>query len=354
MLTVAGNLNSSLSVANKHVTNSWGHTRSDLFGTKYMWAIDNFSFRKENVGAALKSPVFNLAVSDKELELVIMVYPFGESSPYNRYVSVYVQVLTKDISINAKAKLGLISRHGHEKQLFDSMNSALLHQNGKLGAPAFVERAHLFDNNHEYYLNSDVLTVYCEFSVVRESGNVRCANFNTKDLARTVSEDIKELFETQKFSDFSLVIHGRTLKVHKIILAARSPLFAAIMPEAQNKMEINDLSYDAAVEFLRYVYTGQVETIDNISKELLLASIKYQMDGLKPICYENIMSSLVVANAADLLKFAHENKLDELKTAAFVYFKKHSKAIMKTQGFETLKIVHPKLIMNELFEALAF
>ncbi|KAL5286789.1 SPOPL.2 family protein [Megaselia abdita] len=352
MLAVAGSLNSSLSVANNHVSSAWGHTRSDLFGTKYMWAIDNFSFRKEAVGTAVKSPVFTLALPDKEIELIIMVYPSGESTSITGYVSAYVQVLTKDISINAKAKLGIVTRYG-ETELYKSSSSTLLAQYAKLGSGGFVPRSNLFETNHNYCITSDRLTIYCEFSVVRESVNIRCANFKGSSLARTVSEDIQELFETQNFSDFDLLVHGRHIKVHKVVLAARCPIFAAIMSETKTKMEIPDLSYDAVVEFLRYIYTGQVENIDNISQDLLLASIKYGMEGLKPICFENIISKMDVANGADVLVFAHENKLQELKKAALDYFKKHSKAIMKTDGFEHLKISHPQLVLNDLFETLA-
>lgn len=351
MLTVAGNLQSSLTAANTHVTKSWGHTRSDLFGTKYVWVIDNFSFRKELAGTAVKSPVFTLP--DKEIELIIMVYPNGESSSYNGYVSAYVQVLTNNISINAKAKLGIIKNNGFEKELFKSTSSSFLLQYAKLGAATFVVRSNLFNTSSELCMAADRLTVYCEFSVVRESVNVRCSNFKGSATTRTISEDIKELFESQKFSDFALVVSGRNIKVHKTILAARSPLFAAIMPEAKSKMEVADLSYEAVIEFLRYIYTDEVENIDNISQELLIASIKYEMEGLKPICYENIISKMDVANAADLLKFSHENKLEELKTAALDYFKKHSKAILKTDGFVMLKKACPKFVLNELFEALA-
>lgn len=319
-----------------------------------MWAIDNFSFCKESAGTALKSPVYKLTLPEGEIELVIMVYPNGESYSYNRFVSAYVKVLTQDASINAKATIGIFDRHGHEKVLFKSEKSAVLNQNSMLGKPEFVERSKLVDQNSEFFIADDRLKLFCDFAVVLDCVNVRCANFKSSVIPKTLSEDIKEMFESEKFSDFTLVVNGKNLKVHKTILAARSPMFAAQMPGSNvDKMEITDLSYEAVLEFLRYIYTDQVENIDNISKDLLLASIRSKMEGLKPICYENIISKMDVANGADCLKFAHENKLQELRVASLDFFKKHAKAIIKTDGFENLKRVHPQLVFGELFELLA-
>lgn len=354
MLSVAGDLETSLISSNSPVANTWGHTKSDRHSTKYKWAIDNFSFRKENVGVPLKSPVFKVELPDRDIDLIIKVFPFGDSSASIGYVSAFVEVLSKDVFINARAKLGVVTRSGFEKELFNLENSKILSQHYFLGSSQFLARSDLFNANSDYCIASDRFAVYCEFSVVCESVNVRCANFKGSTIAKTVSEDIEELFESQKFSDFALIVGGRALKVHKLILAARSPFFAAkIMPEATTKVEITDLSYEAVVEFLRYIYTGQVKNIEKISLELLLASIRYQMEGLKPMCFEDIISKMNVDNGAKVLKFAHENKLQELKEAAVDYFKKHSKAIMKTNDFETLKRACPEFVLCDLFEALA-
>lgn len=96
-----------------------------------------------------------------------------------------------------------------------------------------------------------------------------------------------------------------------------------------------------------------MENINNISRELLLASIKYEMEDLKAVCYEYIISIMDLANAIHFLIFAYENQFQELQVAASLFVKKHFKAIKeKTNGFEMLDGAHLRLVLNVLGEAL--
>lgn len=355
MLTVA-KISPSQSIHNQKL-DSWEHLTSNLFETKHLWNIDNFSFRQEN---EITSSVFKLALPDKEIELVILVHPrYSYAKIENRiqktytYVSTFVKVVTEDVSLNCKVKLGLITKDGSINLLHKPDGSITLKTNLLAGSRLFIKRSDLLDKENANYLHSDQLNVYCEFSAVCEATIEKSMNFKSKFIGRTVSEDIQELFETKNYSDFELVVDGRTIKVHKSILAARSSVFAALLPDATSTMDINGLSYDVVEEFLRFIYTGQVKNIDSISKELLLASIKYEMSGLKTLCCKNIVSKLDVVNAADFLKFTHEEDLEDLKDVALNYFKKHIKAIMNTDGFQTLKTMYPKLVMEYLIDALS-
>lgn len=327
----------------------WGHNQSNLFENKYMWAIDNFSFKEPAVAIAIKSPVFTFSLPDKNVEFIIEAWPKGGKS--KNYVSAYVTVTSQGISINAKATLGIINRYGQEKELFKSKPTVLM-QDHLLGKADFVSWSDLYDPNSNLCISSDRLIIYCGLSVVVEGVSVRCDNFFRNVVGNTLSEDFEELFENKKFSDFTLMVGGKAIPAHKGILSVRSSVWAAQLTDNTTAtMEIENLSYEGVVELLRYIYTGQVGNVDHISQELLLASIKYRLDGLQQMCYENIVSQMNVDNAAFLLIFACENQLKQLKDMALVFFKKHGRAIMETVGFTFLKTEHPHIVLNDLFES---
>lgn len=80
-------------------------------------------------------------------------------------------------------------------------------------------------------LPDDKLTIFCEVSVVADSVNIsgqsNAVQFKVPECK--LSEDLGALFESQKFSDVTLaVIPGKEYQAHKAVLAARSPVFAAM------------------------------------------------------------------------------------------------------------------------------
>lgn len=116
----------------------------------------------------------------------------------------------------------------------------------------------------------------------------------------------------------------KTIKVHKLILTDRCPLFADVMLESET-MEITKRS-----SFAKSTLVGSTKDIEHVFQELLIAPGRYQMEGLKRICYENVISKMNVYNNSDLLKFVLANQFEELKAFALNYFKKYAKALIQT------------------------
>jgi len=97
---------------------------------------------------------------------------------------------------------------------------------------------------------------------------------------RTLSEDYEALYECKKHSDIVLIIgdEREELKAHKLVLAARSPVFAAMFEHEceesrRNRIEIVDLTVDVMEQMLRYIYTGKVSS-EQCLFDLLVAADK--------------------------------------------------------------------------------
>lgn len=94
----------------------------------------------------------------------------------------------------------------------------------------------------------------------------------------------------------------RQFKAHKAILAARSPVFAAMfehgMAESRaNRVNITDVEPDILGEVLRFIYTGRVVGLDNpvMAQELLAAADKVKKAVLfSPLPFYGSCALLVV------------------------------------------------------------
>ena len=100
------------------------------------------------------------------------------------------------------------------------------------------------------------------------------------------------------------------LFAHKVILAARSPVFARMferdMQESQtNRIEINDVRPEVLKQMLVYIYTDGVPKIKEMADDLLYVAGKYQLDNIKAACEQHLSYSLQISNAAHTVQLAH-------------------------------------------------
>lgn len=95
----------------------------------------------------------------------------------------------------------------------------------------------------------------------------------------SLSDDLSQLFESQKFSDVILCVNKKEFFAHKAILAARSPVFAAMFQhdlaeKKQNRVDITDMEPEVLREMLRFIYTGKAPALDKLDADLLAAADK--------------------------------------------------------------------------------
>lgn len=112
---------------------------------------------------------------------------------------------------------------------------------------------------------------------------------------------------SELFADFEIHANdGVSFKAHKVVLSARSPVFYAMLTNdmqesRQNVANVLDFDSNVMREMLRFIYCNEVEGLDEISRELIYAAEKYQLEKLKEICTDNIIASLEVKNIVESL-----------------------------------------------------
>lgn len=98
------------------------------------------------------------------------------------------------------------------------------------------------------------------------------------DHVHFVSEDIGALYLSEEYSDVTLVVAGHKFYSHKLILAARSEYFRALLfggmkESMQNEIEVNASSLPAFKNLLKYIYTGRMSLANERDEVLFLQII---------------------------------------------------------------------------------
>nr|CAD7444393.1 unnamed protein product [Timema bartmani] len=329
----------------------------------YMWTINNFSFCREEMGEVLKSSTFSAGANDK-LKWCLRVNPKGLDEESKDYLSLYLLLVSCNKSeVRAKFKFSILNAKREETKAMESQRAYRFVQGKDWGFKKFIRRDFLLDEANGL-LPDDKLTIFCEVgflhvSVVADSVNIsgqsNAIQFKVPECR--LSDDLGLLFENQKFSDVSLFVSGREFQAHKAILAARSPVFAAMFEHEmeerkQNRVDIKDVEIEVMREMLRFIYTGKATNLEKMADDLLAAADKYALERLKVMCEEALCTNLSIDNAADTLILADLHSADQLKAQAIDFINTHPTEVMDTSGWKCMIQTHPHLIA-EAFRALA-
>ncbi|KAM0833887.1 hypothetical protein ACQ4PT_063978 [Festuca glaucescens] len=131
-------------------------------------------------------------------------------------------------------------------------------------------------------------------------------------VARMLREDI--------LTDITVNAVGGSIRAHRAVLAARSPVFLSMFSHDLREKELStvDISYmsiDACRAFIGYLYsdTSEKELLAHRS-ELVAAGDKYGVGNLKELCEESMKADISTGNLLERLQLAHLYSLQALKT----------------------------------------
>eukprot|EP00747_Dinoflagellata_sp_TGD_P167689 gnl/TRDRNA2_/TRDRNA2_192555_c0_seq1.p1 gnl/TRDRNA2_/TRDRNA2_192555_c0~~gnl/TRDRNA2_/TRDRNA2_192555_c0_seq1.p1 ORF type:complete len:350 (+),score=73.28 gnl/TRDRNA2_/TRDRNA2_192555_c0_seq1:79-1128(+) len=169
--------------------------------------------------------------------------------------------------------------------------------------------------------------LYSPPSVASSSSNGSSSTAGAGDFSlgpgTSVSDDLLRMFDQSVLSDIEVICTdrgGRVFRAHRLILAARSPVFRAMfltgMRERRaGKVFIEDVTEEAVKCMLDFAYKDRCPDLeeDNIFDVLKLAD-KYDMPGLRDLCLDfmaqnarsdNVVNFIAAADSYNLVDFKH-------------------------------------------------
>lgn len=127
------------------------------------------------------------------------------------------------------------------------------------------------------------------------------------------------------YADVTIKTADGTVRAHKAILSASSPVFNSMFlhplkEKESSTIELEDMSVDSCMALLSYLYgTINEEEFWKHRITLLGAANKYSIIDLKNSCEESLTKDISTDNVLDRLQEAWLYQLDGLKKACMMY-----------------------------------
>ncbi|KAG8192315.1 hypothetical protein JTE90_002136 [Oedothorax gibbosus] len=318
----------------------------------FKWSIENFSVIcsiKTKEKKFLISPTFTIGETSSTKWCALM--NFHEDV---NFINIYLERSSSNICTHhVSYKVSIIGSDTTKYLAYDTGNGHLYDKNTPMwGYTKSIQRKILFEENSLLLLPNNTLTVMFELKVSAEE-NIDEATYLAVPIVLKETDslvgDMKHLYENKMFSDFTLKVGNEELKVHKLILCARSTVFNSMLTTDMKEsithcLEITDFDPHVVKAMLQYIYCGQVEEIiPDLGIQLYSIADKYNLQDLKNICVKFLLKNLNVSNICDVLVLCDMHNEPELMMAAKKMFCANAAAVQETEKWIDLSKKMPDL-----------
>ena len=330
------------------LASNWCHSVGEPVKVDFEWTIHDYEFR--GPGKCLRSTKFPAAkVHDQTtVRWNLFLNDIGlwlESSPPPTQ-----DMRVKTAFVNAKREK-VFSKEIVTKNSDIQVNPTL--------------RDTRLDKSKELIVNG-ALTIYCEIEIYKGekklSGQTAAYGISQPlNDGEELLKDFQKLFESMELSDVTFNVRCQEFRAHKTILAARSPVFAAMFKHPSKEkllgnVDVPDIEPGVFKELLRYIYTGQVplQRMDKLAIGLLAAADKYLLEKLKKACGDHLVKN-ICKNCAELLSLNENHPAHFLKEIALHYFRQFPAEVTATDSWKKAIMEKPDWVVNikdMLFESL--
>jgi len=353
-------------------------TKRTLHTFSHMWIVENFSSYLEDpepiicLSSAPFSPVSGLSMGT---QWRLVCYPKGNYGASSNYMSIFLEYIKGEHDIKAKAEYSLVNRKCEltdmrkdaQFSIYKCGNSRGFINYVKYDTLTLLENETLDDDKLKIYIRitimDDAITEETKYQEFDENDSV---NFTTRGLEGLV-RDFSQLLLNSSIQLSDIQIKVRSIEqqstpvifnAHKLILAARSPVFAAMfathtLETKTNIIEIHDLHPNTIQSMLEYIYTGKVNDIKNSTVELYRCADKYQLEDLRLQAEMALINSLSIDTSAEILLLADQHHSKDLKSRVMQFIVSGNlRAIIQTDGWHKYVACIPDLV-TEVIQATA-
>ena len=157
-----------------------------------------------------------------------------------------------------------------------------------------------------------------------------------------VSQSIYKLYKNKVLTDTAIKCGDKEFKVHRAVLASRSPVFQAMfevdMKEKQSGViEVSDITPEAMSDMVTYLYTGTAPNLKTLASKLLEAAEKYQLFHLLTKCENELGRNIKDTTVVEMLLLADLHGRSALKKACFKFIRLNSAEVFQTSEWADFK-----------------
>ncbi|XP_072244490.1 kelch-like protein 22 isoform X1 [Leuresthes tenuis] len=175
--------------------------------------------------------------------------------------------------------------------------------------------------------------------------------FKSSDHFRSLLDGLLSLRQSGILFDVVLVVEGRPIQAHRILLAAYCDyfrgMFAGGLREMQQKeILIHGVSYMAMKKILDYIYTSEIELDLECVQEVLIAATLVQLENVIGFCCDFLFSWMDESNILEVHHLADLYGLQQLKDRIHFFILKNIQTLSQTDEYRQLP-------QEEVFRALS-
>lgn len=304
----------------------------------------------------------------------IYFYPDGKNpEDSSTYVSVFIALASDGTDVRALFELTLVDQsgggkdkvHSHFDRALESGPYTLKYKGSMWGYKRFYKRNSLETSD---YLKNDCLLLKCTVGVVR-SRMERPKQYRISVPPSDMGKSFKELLDNEIGCDIVFAVGDERFKAHKLVLAARSPVFRAqffglVGNPNEDTVVVKDVEPSIFKAMLFYIYSDSLPGVHEIMgsnsscsfaimvQHLLAAADRYGLDRLKLLCESNLCDEITVETVPTTLSLAEQHRCTQLKAACLKFAAANLNAVMHSEGFRYLEESCPSLL-SELLETVA-
>ncbi|XP_047062523.1 BTB/POZ and MATH domain-containing protein 2-like [Lolium rigidum] len=297
----------------------------------------------------------------------IRYFPDGSKEEVKDYISVFIKLLCKGPKVRALYDFRLVN---HDSGLSSSVYSRSespqefnsLDRTNTWGFSDFKKRSSL---EQSPYLRDDRLIIECDLTVLQEPLIV-AKTVEVQVPPSDLSGNFGQLLETAEGADVAFKVQGEVYHAHKIVLAARSPVFKAelygpMRDKRRRNIPVQDMQPAVFKALLHFIYTDSLPPMDDLDgddnkdmvKHLLVAADRYAMERMKIECEAILCKSLDVETVATTLALADQHHCSGLRDACaeFIVFSNRMDDVLASQAYAHLKRSCPAVVVDVLERA---
>ncbi|KAK4717010.1 hypothetical protein R3W88_015348 [Solanum pinnatisectum] len=321
-------------------------------------------------GKYISSDIFTVGGYD----WAIYFYPDGKNiEDSSMYVSVFIALASEGTDVRALFELTMLDQsgkvkhkvHSHFDRALESGPYTLKYRGSMWGYKRFFRRASLETSD---YLKDDCLSMHCTVGVVRTRVEGP-KNYSVTIPPSDMGQSLKYLLDSELGCDIVIRVGDEAFKGHKLILAARSPVFRAqffglIGNPKTDEVEIEDIEPSVFKAMLQYIYSDELPDLIEITgststcastivmQHLLAAADRFGLDRLKELCEAKLCEEVNVDTVATTLSLAEQHRCPQLKAICLKFAATNLGVVMQKDGFKHLEESCP-LLLSELLETVA-
>ena len=167
-------------------------------------------------------------------------------------------------------------------------------------------------------------------------------DYTEKEHPRVAFEYLNALRLKGDLCDATLCVNGKTLKAHRVVLAACSQYFESMFVGEFSEppgvdVIIEEVSEDALETLVEFAYTSNLKLTDKNVHTIVEAADVLQLVGVKGACFKFFKQQMNKSNCIQTWLFAEEQNCTELVEASLRYIESNFVDISKGREFLDLE-----------------